>query len=266
MSRYTLYIDESGEPGIINIRSAKNAGASRYMTLGGVIVRNQDKQKLRDSLTEIKTTFKKEDLQCKHLDHYQKIYFARNITKHNMRFFGVISDKNTLLEYKHRIENDHSQYYNKCAMYLLEKVGWFMETRKLNPCDLDIVFEKTNIDYTKMRNLIAVCKQNPIRPATKKLKNIDENRIKYAVKEDEPLLQIADLAAHALYKCVDNQPKNYDLTEPRYLKELSSRFFGNPKDNLVLNAGIYCVKSGRKTALKTEIDSFLRIMSSIPPD
>lgn len=265
MAKYTLFVDESGEPGIGNIRSANKSGASRYMTLGGVVVRNNDKKKLEDSLDHIKRTIKKDDLHCKHLDHFQKIHFAKSITQHKMRFFGVISDKLTLLDYKQKIDNDHSQYYNKCVMYLLEKVGWFMETRELNPNDLDIVFEKANVDYKKMRNLIATCKRNPMREATKKLKKIDENRISYAVKKDEPLLQIADLTAHALYKCVDTQPKNYEIAEPRYLKELSSLFFGNPNNNLVLNAGIYCAYSNREIALPEDIDEFLKALKSVPP-
>lgn len=265
MPQYTLFVDESGEPGITNIRTPKKGGASRYMTLGAVVIRNSDFEPIYDTIADIQKTFKKNELHCKHLNHYQKIFFARTIILHHLRFFGVISDKYTLLDYRTKIEEDHSQYYNKCVMYLLEKVGWFMETRGLSPTELDIVFEKTNIDYDKMRNLITVCKRNPLRPETKKLKFIDEKRISYTVKDDEPMLQVADLVAHSLFKCVDNQPSNYDLTEPRYLKELSPRFFGKPADNLILNAGIYCAYSTRSITLPEEIDEFLKTIKSQPP-
>lgn len=44
-------------------------------------------------------------------------------------------------------------YYNKCAQYLLERIGWFLESRKISSSNVQIIFEKANVDYDKMKNL-----------------------------------------------------------------------------------------------------------------
>ena len=83
-------------------------------------------------------------------------------------------------------------------------------------------------------------------------------------KADEPLLQIANLAAHALYKCVDKQPANYHIPEPRYIKELGSRFYGDPETNKVVNAGIYCVHSLSDLKLDKDVQATLSALRAKP--
>lgn len=182
-----------------------------------------------------------------------------------MRLFGVISHKATLGSYKDTIADDSSMYYNKCAQYLLERVGWFMEERNIPPKNLDIIFEKANIDYDKMRNLLWSCQSNPKHPSTKRLQNIDISNIAVKEKSEEPLLQVADLVAHALYKCVDKQANNFGIPEPRYLRELSSHFFGHPKNQAVVGAGLYCVHSTRHLKLDSEVEAVLNNMVATPP-
>jgi hypothetical protein len=57
---YTFYIDESGDAGTGQVRSGTEGGASPYMTLGGVLVRDSDGQRLKQFLTDMASvcTFK----------------------------------------------------------------------------------------------------------------------------------------------------------------------------------------------------------------
>ena len=182
-----------------------------------------------------------------------------------MRLFGVISRKGTLGSYKAAIAADSSMYYNKCAQYLLERVGWFMESRKIPPENLDIIFEKANVDYEKMRNLLWTCQSSPKHPITNKLQYISISNISVRKKSEEALLQVADLVAHALYKCVDKQSNNFGILEPRYLRELAPCFFGHPDTQAVVGAGLYCVHSTRDLKLDSEVEEVLNSMVANKP-
>jgi hypothetical protein len=263
--RFTIFIDESGEAGIGKVRSESSDGASPYMTLGASLISNRYRGTIEDALAKICTEIGKNTLHCSQLKHYQILHFVRQITQQKIRLFGVVSHKKTLGNYKETIADDSSMYYNKCAQYLLERVGWFMEARKIPPENLDIVFEKANIDYEKMRNLLRACQSNPRHENTKKLNNILIENIVEKKKNEEPLLQLADLVAHALYKCVDKQGKNFGIPEPRYLRELAPRFFGHPETQAVVGAGLYCVHSTRDLNLDSDVEEVFRSMIASPP-
>jgi hypothetical protein len=263
--RYTVFIDESGEAGIGRVRSETSGGASPYMTLGAALIHGQDRSAIEKSLGDIAGEFGKKALHCSKLRHYQLVHFARKITRHNMRLFGVISRKATLGTYKKSISENSNLYYNKCAQYLLERVGWFMEARGINPENLDIVFEKANFDYNKMRNFLWACQSNPKHVGTQKLKHIAVSRISVKDKKDEPLLQIGDLVAHALYRCVDKTALNYGITEPRYLRELGPHFFGHPDTNAVAGAGLYCVHSVDHLNVDSDVAEVMNGLVATPP-
>lgn len=262
---YTVFIDESGEAGIAKVRSGSQGGASPYMTLGAVLIPNRLRKNIENTLITVAFDIKKKTLHCAELNHYQILHFIRQLTPCRMRLFGVISRKETLGSYKDAISADSSMYYNKCAQYLLERVGWFMESRRIKPHQLDIIFEKANIDYDIMSNLLHSCQHRPLHENTKKLQNIDISRISTKRKSEEPLLQIADLVAHSLYKCVNKSEKNFNILEPRYIKELSPHFFGQPGSNLVLGAGLYCVHSPRDVQLEPEIEELISSLVARPP-
>lgn len=263
--RFTVYIDESGEAGIGKIRSPSGKGASQYMTLGAALVPNRSKRAIKDTLEKLASELKKPSLHCSQLNHYQIVHAIRSIRRHRMRLFGVISNKATLGTYKRDISSDSSMYYNKCAQYLLERVAHFMESREIPKENLEIVFEKANIDYDKMRNLLWSCQSSPNHPNTKRLKHIDVLNIVERKKKDEPLLQIADLVAHSLYKCVDRQSRNFEITEPRYVRELASNFFGNPKTNKVIGGRLYCVHSVGDLNVDPEVERALKSLVADPP-
>lgn len=139
-----------------------------------------------------------------------------------------------------------------------------MESRNISSNNLEIVFEKANIDYNKMKNLLRACQANPKHENTRWLKNIDIDNISAKKKREESLLQVADLVAHTLYKCVDKQDANYNIPEPRYVSELSPRFFGHPETNLITDAGIYCVHSTADLNLDQDVETKLKNLIAMP--
>ncbi|UXN06400.1 DUF3800 domain-containing protein [Bartonella sp. HY761] len=263
--RYTIFIDESGEAGIENVRSESIDGASPYMTLGACLIANRDREVIENTLVEVRTQLRKKSLHCSDLNHYQIIHYTRQIIKLNMHLFGFISRKETLRGYKRRIDDNSKMYYNKCVQYLLERVGWFMQLHQIPPENLDIVFEEArSVDYEKMRKFLRACQSKPNHENTKKLQYIDIKKITVKKKSEEPLLELADLVAHALYKCVDKHKTTYDIPEPRYLCELAPRFFGNPKNQIVVGAGLYCVHSTRDLKLDADVETILNGLLALP--
>lgn len=194
--RFTLVVDESGEAGIRNVRSDSTRGASQYMTLGASLISNRSRKAVEDTLNKISERFGKKSLHCSQLSHNQILHFVSEVTRRKMRLFGVISRKDTLGSYKSDIAGDSSMYYNKCAQYLLERVGWFIKVRKIPSENLDIVFEEANVDYEKMRNLLRKCQSDPKHLKTQKLQYIHVGNIVQKKKSEEPLLKLADLVAH----------------------------------------------------------------------
>ena len=263
--RFTLFIDESGDSGIGAVRSENTSrGASPYMTMGAALVLNESFEDIRNTLERVRIDIGKKQLHCAELNHYQKIFFIRELAAHKKRLFGVMSYKETLGGYKESIQDNSKLYYNKCAQYLLERVGWFMHDNGIPPENLDIVFEKGNFDYGKLKALLRKCQSNPQHQMTGKLKHIKVSNISVKTKSEEPLLAMADLVAHALYKCVDKQDKNHFIAEPRYLRELSNRFFGNPETQSVSGAGLYLVHNLKDLNLDPDVEEVISAMVAEP--
>lgn len=263
ISKYTVFIDESGEAGIENVRTDDSGGASPYMTLGAALIETSRIEEFRDHLRRICLVIGKDTLHCKNMRHFQKLYFARELNKLPVTCFGIISLKSTLGWYNERIEGDSKLYYNKCAQLLLECVGDFMKSNGVYSHQLDVVFEAGNFDYKKLRNLIRKCQERPIRDRIKLLRNIDADNIHEKPKADEPLLQMSDLVAHSLYKCVDKSRASFSLTEPRYLIELKDRLFRDAHTQMVIGKGVQPIYSLGHLKLDDDIKSALLSLNNV---
>ena len=91
----------------------------------------------------------------------------------------------------------------------------------------------------------------------KLLRNINADGIIDMPKGAETLLQLADLVAHALYKCVDKTYGGLLITEPRYLIEIKDKFYYNPKSLKILGAGIKPVHRIGQLKLDNDIENIL---------
>lgn len=260
--KYTLFVDESGEAGIGKVHTDKIAGASPYMTLGAVLIPETRYVDIERAVDRISAQLDKKFLHCNKLKHQQKALYAREMAKQKILCFGIISQKSTLGSYGAEIDGSSARYYNKCAQYLLEKVGKFMKLNNIPADDLSIVFEEGNFNYSGLRALISACRRNPMQPDTKYLNNINPFSISTKCKNGEPLLQPADLVAHALFKCVDKTRTNFQIPEPRYLRELKGAFFHDTKTGLIDNYGIKAVHHLSELSLDDDIHSFLTKLSA----
>ena len=233
------------------------------MTLGGVLVPNASLDYFRNLLAEIADTFGKKELHCKNLKHLQKVHFAQTMAARPIVCFGLISHKITLGKYTENIEAESTKFYNKCAIYLLECVGEYLNESEIKPEDLDIVFEEGPFNYTALSNFVKVCQRRPMNPRARLLKYVDADNVRSVPKADEVMLQISDLVAHALYSCVDRSKGKYHVTEPRYLNELRSRFYHDSASGKVVGKGLKAIHDLKKLELDEDIFDFLDELSSI---
>lgn len=261
--KYIFVIDESGDAGVENVRDGDKRGASPYMTLGACLVPLHRADHLKSQLRKISDHMGRTFLHCNKLNHAQKTYYSRTIGREKILCFGVVSMKATLGSYQQAIESDSSKYYNKCAQYLLEKLGLFMQLNNVAPSDVEIVFEEGNFNYSALISLILKCQANPHQPQTKLLSHIDAFKIRKKPKGDEPLLQLADLVAHALFSCVNRSDSNLHIPEVRYARELEARFFSDPDTGRVEGWGVKAIHSMKDLKLDDDVAQFIDQLGAV---
>lgn len=262
MSEFTVFIDESGEAGIAKVRTKNSGGASPYMTLGAAIVRTSELDQVRMRLEEILKLIGKKRLHCRELSHIQRVKFAQMVSDLPIVLIGCISKKSTLGWYADRIEKDPSYYYNKCAHLLLECVGHFIETSGYFSHQVDTVFEKANFDYRQLSRYIGKIQDNPMgsnlqRERVRLLKFIDTKKITAKEKGEEPILALADLLAHSLYRCVDRSNGVLGITEPRYFSELLELFYSNQNGH-ILGFGVKAIHKVQDIQVEPHIASLFQ--------
>ena len=206
--QYTLYVDESGDSGIRKIRTMNVPGASPYMTIGAVLVPTSHRNELLDRARDFSSKIGREHLHCSELSHTQIVAYCENVRESRFQAFGVISRKETLASYRQAINFNNRFYYHKCMQYLLESVGRACEQHKIDQEYIDVVIEAGVCELQPLRSYIDRCRLQPFHPRAAYLRRIDPTRISLGEKSVAPLLQYADLVAHALFKAVDKSQGN----------------------------------------------------------
>ena len=258
-----VYIDESGEAGIARVRTNTTHGASPYFVLAAAVMPNAVRIQAERTLTSVEESIPKKWSHVTDLTHAQTVYWAREASKANLRFFAVISNKSTLGAYSNRIAMDPDKFYNKCAVYLLERIGRYLVAKNMAQEPPEVCFERRNHDYDAMRRYIGKIKDNPIHSDANYLKVFNPFAIVARAKGEERLIKYADLAAHAAYQCANKTPSNHFIPEVRYLEEISSRF-GADENGRIIGSGIKCIHSLRDLALDSDVEQKISALRAYP--
>lgn len=259
----SVFIDESGEAGISKIRTQNSPSASPYFVLAAAVMPNAVTISARSVLSDVETQISKNWNHATDLGHAQTVFWSRRAAELNLRFFAVVSNKNTLGPYSERIQRNPDKFYNKCAVYLLERVGKYLLAKGLGSREPVVVFESRNHDYDALRRYIGKIKDNPLHADAGYLRAFNPFSITALAKSDEPLLKFADLAAHAVYQCANKTLSNYSIPEPRYLEELSRRF-GADEEGRIIGNGIKCIHTLEQLQLDKDVEEKIRQMRAIP--
>ena len=252
---YTAYIDESGEAGIAQVRLANKGGASPYFVLGAAVFEPAGEVLARRRIEDFRKAINKSAWKhATELNHNDKVLLARTLGLLPTRYFAVISNKSTLSEeYKDLIDNDPQKFYNKCVVYLLERVCAYLSLQGVTQDDLSVVFEERNHDYDRMIRFIQKVRDNPIYDQSKALSVLNPFSITRKKKGTEFCLEVADFVAHAVFQCSNKSIANHFIPEPRYFSEISSRFAGDSKGT-ILTTGLKCIHSLGQLELDDDIN------------
>ena len=258
MTKFLVFIDESGEAGLTKIRTAETPGASPYLVLGAVVCTEQAAVRMHEVMLKFRADIGKE--KWKHatdLSHVEKVYLGRILgAQKGVRFFSVISNKSTLGDYQNVIKSDPQKFYNKCSCYLLEMVCRVLKSRGASEDDFSVVFEERNHDYDRMRSYISAIKGRPIYPQSRALSILNVFAIKTMKKGDHPLLDVADFVSHSVYQLANKSRGNFNIPEPRYFQEIIPRFGASP-DGVVEGFGVKCIHSLQQLELDDDIASII---------
>ncbi|MGB5556374.1 MAG: DUF3800 domain-containing protein, partial [Paracoccaceae bacterium] len=114
-----------------------------------------------------------------------------------------------------------------------------------------------------LRYLIKV-KQNPLYRESKSLRILNPFSIVAKEKDEEPILQLADLVAHAVYQCTNKSDSNFGIPEYRYFEEISRRFAADANGR-ILGAGLKAIHSLEMLELDTNVAKVLSAARAAPP-
>ena len=263
--QFNIYIDESGDAGLKRVRTATQKGASPYLTLGALVCQPSAEIHIRNTLDMFKNEIgKKKWKHSTDLNHAQLVFFGRSLGRLPVRYFGVISRKSTLDGYRDQINSDPDKFYNKCAKYLLETVFAYISKYIDSTDDVRVIFEERNHDYDAMRRYLRSVADDPQHPRAKVLSNLNVFAISAVPKKEEELLLVADYVAHALYQCTNRTPQNFGIPEPRYFREICSRF-GADQNGQVINHGIKCIHNLKDLGLDIDVEETIEDAKAQPP-
>lgn len=222
---YKLFIDESGDQGINKIRTSSAGGSSPYLTLGAVLIDDEEQNLLEEKLLEISEAIQgnkpNPQIHFSEMRHLQRVWVCKQFSELPIKCFGLISKKETLGNYANTIDHDSIRFYNKNVQYLLELVAGCFAAENVAVDNHQIIFEEiANFPYSQMRNFIATVRNNPYHSTACLLEYINPDAIMSQKKDEQPLLALADCVAYSLHKSVQDWKGVY---EPRYLVELRRR-------------------------------------------
>ncbi|WP_084613585.1 DUF3800 domain-containing protein [Roseicyclus elongatus] len=262
---FSVYIDESGDAGIVRVRDEEQPGSSPYFVLAACVVQPASAIQVRKAVEAFRSAIGKKN--WKHatdLNHSQKVFFCRSVSTLPVRFFGLVSKKSTLKDYKSQIGSDPQHYYNKCLQYLLERVFTYLSPRISSSEEVSVILENRNHDYDRMIRFLAKVKDNPFFPESKALQHLNPFGISTRLKGEEDILEVSDLVSHALFQCVNKSKANYYIPEYRYFQELSSRFAADDAGR-VLGAGLKCIHSLDALELDSNVKEVFQRAKAPPP-
>ena len=236
---YSLYIDESGDPGRYTKRHDPFKDSSKYFVLGGIIVENGDIERMEKSVRDIIDNY----FTNREIDKPAKLHYSQMVQnrppydklsgedKRNLAddVFNIISAHPcVLLSVALDLENHYGKYiqpFNPKAYTLLvmmERFQLFLSGKQ----SMGIAFyeEFHYKERVNIQNIMLASQRmlSPIRHVS--LNNIHEN-IKDGDPIKQPILQLADFFAYATH--VNYRTDRTKRTRWNYVKRKHFKFEGS---------------------------------------
>lgn len=233
-AKFIAYIDEAGDEGFGKLSGASPSGQSHWLSLGALIVSEENDRFVTGWRDEIIAKFPRKrsrDLHFRHLNHSQRIVACRILAEKPVGISVVSSNKITINSHPNRdIFKRKGHLYNYLVRFLLERVTGVCARAGRRSGDgsasLRIVFSRRGgTDYHSMKDYLFLMRDRlekipPI--ASIDWRAFDPNDISVVNHSKSAGLQLADVATSAT--ATGLEPDVYGNPEPRYALELRPKF------------------------------------------
>ncbi|WP_417733887.1 DUF3800 domain-containing protein [Roseovarius sp.] len=219
---YILYVDESGDPGLRNVKPLDPQGASEWMMLSGALIAAHREQEMRDRITDLRKSLRnhyRSDIHFSDINPAKKTIVCGALASWPVRGFVICSNKQNMkgrddLKPEANIVQVKSWFYAWLFRLLMERVSkWvFMHsmTRLGRPGVLKVeLSSRGGIRYIGMRAYCHWLKETfscgvgALPQGTIKWEVIDIPQIRDYPHKTRAGLQMADWIAGAFFKAAD---------------------------------------------------------------
>lgn len=250
---FHLFIDEAGDEGLDRIRPTDANGASEYFVLCGVLVRNVKYRELTQAFNKAKHAIglrSSDEVHFRDLDDDQKLVLLRSLSQAKFGLVAIVSNKRNMRGYRNlRCEaknlefvrgkyqpRRYNWFYNNLTRYLLERASaecrrWTITAYGEVRCIETTFSLRKEFSYSQTRAYLFKIKTE--RHDRNYFNNrgqidwplVDLKSIAGRKNRDEPGLQIADCAASAIFRALDESW--FGDSRPEYLELLGDKFIHN---------------------------------------
>ena len=274
MTKFTVYIDESGDPGLGKIRdsceSTKKGGQSAWFCVGAIIVREETNSLLpalkRKIIDRLQAQFR--DLHFYKMSHAQKIVACQEIASEKIGICFVASNKKTIQDSpKYEIFKGKGHLYNYLIRYLLERVTFSCrkaaELQGVKDYSIKPIFSKCGyVDYHHMKEYFLLQKNGKeivYTPYQVDWNKFDLNDMRVELHSQWSGLQLSDICTSAFSAALE--PDNYGNLETRYAEILAPNLI--IKNNTSLNHGLTIVPPLTKNPLSNDQSAAVKKINEI---
>lgn len=249
---FRVYVDESGDEGFVF--KPNGSGSSRWLVLSAVVTRHEHDHlvvSLMDKVRDLLGRQPRQQLHFVKLGHPQRIPYAREIGKAQLRTVSILIHKPSIREPETFQAQKHQLYRYACRL-LLERVSWLCRDHHVKgrgDGTAEIIFSnRGQMSYGDLREYLSRLREM----SSGGLVNIEwsvinPRRVRAVQHSQLAGLQVADAVASSAFAAVN--PNQYGDTESRYLFELLPTCYRH--DGQLLGYG-FKLWPGDLATLKTE--------------
>jgi Protein of unknown function (DUF3800) len=222
---YIAYIDEAGDPGLTRVRPIDSQGATEWLSIGAILIRQEKERETVGWVQSIRQTIgarQRPDLHFRDLSPSRKFAVCQELPKLPLRCFALLSNKKNMRQHRNELAerarpSGQSWFYNWCVRLLLERITDFVEADSLRrhnkPRQVQLVFsERGGVRYGQTAAYHSLLKEQA-RSQTTVLK---KREIKWRVLHPASTLivqhaknagvQLADVVASSFYQAANTLP------------------------------------------------------------
>lgn len=245
---FIVYIDESGDDGLMNFRVPRKGGASHWLALGAVVWRaSRDLEAVqwaKGIQSQLPQQRKSKALHFSELTHSQRIMAVNELHNKPFKLTCVIANKPIIPSGTYDQKN---QLYHYMCRYLLERISWLCRDLRPQVPEGDgkakIIFSRRGgMSYENFRGYIELLKSRADSDIRIHWPVIDIHGIEALDHGSRMGLQLADIAVASI--ACGLEPDFYGNFEPRFAKQLKPRIY--KRKNNYLSYGIKLVPSTDK--------------------